>query len=243
MHAGECRDCARELQTYVMLEHVFPMSVEEPIAAALPEIQHLSSRSANHRLAWAASCCVAMLAIGIWAALPQLRHLSDSPRFANSMRPSPQGSFHPGQMSTANSNALANNAGNGPLKPAPNANQRNHFQDNNSAFALLAAGKPSVSGPEIEATENSVIGDGLELQSSWLRAGNPAPQAPRRTLASLRQCYEITAELPGIRPLESSLQWAIDTLQRVFSPTEVPRRSPEQPNSSWRPLQNNRDIA
>ncbi len=229
-HANACSECAAELKSYLLLEQVFQIPAAGSATKFIPRFSEIPARPTTSRFTWAASCCVAMLAIGIWAALPQLKHLSNSPGSIA------RGSLQSGQVAASHSSIGSRNSiSSRHSSISPNS------QPNNNSLAVLASGAQSFpstrNNPLHESSEDS-----NELNSFWGGAGQ-LETTPRRTLASLRQCYEITAELPGIRPLESSLQWAIDALQRVFVPADSPQRTPEHPSSSWQSLQNNLEIA
>lgn len=243
-HAACCDDCHSHLQSFQLFEQVFTtlpwaeVVPEDAVAANthssemapssrvtkphrnVPNSTYTSAISwqqsraqqrpsrpnASSWRSWITHCCIATIAVGICAALPQLKSWSNY---------SLSQSFWSGRNAGAN---IAASTDHRQFDPA----QIMNFD------GLASLGQPG--------QQASLANRGLGMYS-FPNANRPAPP---RTLASLRLCYQYTAELPGIRPLESSLQWAINALQQALSnEPSRPQSPPQHPNSSWRSMHNN----
>ena len=105
--------------------------------------------------------------------------------------------------------------------------QKSSFNVSTAAMVLLAVGLMVVmlqSGGGIpmarSKTSSFVVasssGAEYQLHSETVDGMATSPIRHVSSFRSIETCYEITAELPGIRPLQSSLSVAIDWLQKSF---------------------------
>jgi hypothetical protein len=83
----------------------------------------------------------------------------------------------------------------------------------------LDLSRPSIALPYIHGNSaDELVGNAIRPVSSF---------------RSIETCYEITAELPGIRPLQSSLSVAIDWLQKSFVGNWFSEQKPDESNSNF----------
>lgn len=89
-----------------------------------------------------------------------------------------------------------------------------------------------------QATLLPVAGSGLEQNELQLAFGMQAGFRPVAAYRSLEQCYELTAELPGVKPLQTSILVALDWWQHYFglTPTTVPAARHQEDQFGLNPL-------
>ena len=76
-------------------------------------------------------------------------------------------------------------------------------------------------------------GSEYQLQNESVNGLASSPIRQVSSFRSIETCYEITAELPGIRPLQSSLSVAIDWLQKSIGGNWFSEQKPDDSNSNF----------
>ncbi len=116
--------------------------------------------------------------------------------------------------------------------PAPSISRDNPVVARQNGAPAASIPSPTQSGSYLNLPSAYDVGDWY-FGSMWGSNREPVKANPvRATPASLLTCYELTSELPGVRPLRGSVDMTWGYLQKFMSSDSEPpqQRLPKQPD-------------